>query len=295
MSSSTFVSHDKVKAVELAPESTPVAVRLSSTKRERLLTVPRMQKATPPTHLIRSKNGDYLRGRVVLMDQKRLQVETRLESKDLPRDRISRIIWMHADEIDPSKKPVAGSQATRVQAVRNDGVRVTFCARTGRERHVIGQERRAWCLSRAHRRCGPVPLRQRHRGGGRPAHLRAMEAPERPRAHAPLRRTARAAATAPSRHWSASRPPTSSWTSWTGSGSTWPTAKGKVVVLDFWATWCGPCIQAMPQVEKAAGSFPEKDVLLVAVNLQEIARGDQGHDGAAPAPRRRGSPSTRTA
>ena len=66
-----------------------------------------MQKASPPTHLIRSKNGDYLRGRVVAMDDKTLQVEIRLETKDLPRDRISRIIWLHADELDPSKKPAA--------------------------------------------------------------------------------------------------------------------------------------------------------------------------------------------
>ena len=44
-----------------------------------------------------------------------------------------------------------------------------------------------------------------------------------------------------------------------------------VVILDFWATWCGPCVQAMPIIEKVAEQYKDKGVLLFAVNVQEKA------------------------
>jgi thiol-disulfide isomerase/thioredoxin len=40
---------------------------------------------------------------------------------------------------------------------------------------------------------------------------------------------------------------------------------GKVVVLDFWATWCGPCIQSLPHVQEVAKEQKEHGVVVLAV------------------------------
>jgi len=47
--------------------------------------------------------------------------------------------------------------------------------------------------------------------------------------------------------------------------------KGKVLVLNFWATWCGPCREWEPHFEKVAGHFlgREKEVVFLEVNCDE--------------------------
>lgn len=45
--------------------------------------------------------------------------------------------------------------------------------------------------------------------------------------------------------------------------------KGKVVVLDFWATWCKPCIMSLPNVAALAKKMEGRDVVFYAVNLME--------------------------
>ncbi len=44
---------------------------------------------------------------------------------------------------------------------------------------------------------------------------------------------------------------------------------GKVVLVDFWASWCGPCIHSMPHVKSLAEELGGEGLVVLAVNLQE--------------------------
>jgi len=45
--------------------------------------------------------------------------------------------------------------------------------------------------------------------------------------------------------------------------------KGKVVLLNFWATWCEPCRDEMPALQQAYDKYKEQGLVVVAANLDE--------------------------
>ncbi len=320
MSDATFVAHEKVKAIELLTGLS--APKLNKLKQQRLLTLPRMQKDSPPTHLIRSKDGDFLRGRILDMDDKQLSIEIRLEAKEISRDRIAQIIWLHPDELKDAVESAVGerggvsppvsssetatdgtlnstsndrgtdaaplansveapltknSTATRVQALRSDGIRLTFLAEVLENKTLSGQsdvlgacrtelaqvdqlligreiEKAAASLAyhkwKLHHATEPK-IAQDVDGQSPDGRAPGLDSPlvgkPAPDFELPLLG---------------------------GNGKKFHLAdsKGHIVVLDFWATWCGPCLQTMPLVEKVIHEFADQGVQLVGVNLEEQAK-----------------------
>lgn len=45
--------------------------------------------------------------------------------------------------------------------------------------------------------------------------------------------------------------------------------KGKIVLVDFWATWCGPCVGELPNVLKAYEKYHDKGFEIIGVSLDE--------------------------
>lgn len=45
--------------------------------------------------------------------------------------------------------------------------------------------------------------------------------------------------------------------------------RGKVVYLDFWASWCAPCLKAIPEIEKIRAEMPADSFQVVAVNVDQ--------------------------
>ena len=46
--------------------------------------------------------------------------------------------------------------------------------------------------------------------------------------------------------------------------------RGKNVILNFWATWCGPCRYEVPAFKAFSEKYQEKDVVIIAVNTQDL-------------------------
>lgn len=268
-----LVPHDKVKAVELVTNQPP---RLGKTKRERLLMLPRLQKDSPPTQLLRSINGDYLRGRLVSFSPDKLRMEVRLESKEIASNKIAQIIWFHPDELTENasseSKAEPNETKTRVQALKSDGIRLTFFPQHLKDKLLEGKsdvlgacradisdvdqlilgpsiEKAAAELVYHQWKLSPpveprfVTAADNDGGDGRPSGL------ESPLVGKPA--------------------PIFELDQLDGKRFKLAETKGKVLVLDFWASWCGPCLQAMPEIHRTVHEFEDKPVALVGVNLEE--------------------------
>jgi hypothetical protein len=120
-----------LRAVEFAASP---SLAIPREKLVRLLTLPRMQAADPPPHLLRLETGDYLRGRAVALDDRGLRFDVLGTVKAFPRDAIARLIWLTVEGDDAEARAAAavidGGNAggVPVRATMTDGRRLSLAA-----------------------------------------------------------------------------------------------------------------------------------------------------------------------
>jgi thiol-disulfide isomerase/thioredoxin len=279
---SEFIPHERIKAAELVSGGSPPD--LQHAKKERLLTVPRLQKASPPTHLLCARNGDFLRCRLVAMDESSLRIELQLSELDVPRDRVAQIIWFHTDELsgpedefeEESDSPVAApapppETVTRIQVVQSSGNRVTFqplevdgefVAGTSDvlgacrfklaeiDQLIFGAQIEAAAAELAYHQwrlrpaVEPLVAQDFDASGGLAGTASPLVGQPAPDVELDLL---------------------------DGGRFRLSQCKGQIVVLDFWASWCGPCMQTIPLLHEAMQEFDPDQVRLISINLEEPA------------------------
>ncbi len=232
---------------------------------QRLLVVPRAQQDSPPAHLIVSVTGDLLRCNVLELKSEVLVVEVRSKAIELPRDRIAKIVWIH-----PQSDAQPGDDEFLVHAVLVDKREVTLRAFAIEDLKLTGQSR-AFAefevplsdVKSIH--FGRDPVAQASDRIERDWVIESATVPmayrEEPPSKAPALGVASPLIGKPA--------PDFDLKTIEGESFDLASLKGRVVVLDFWASWSAPSLRGLSEFSQAILEVGGNDVAWVAINLEE--------------------------